>query len=108
MSNQFFYFQLKFIPKIGYTFTGEREVVVEVPKDLVHRKLSEIINENPSEKAIALDLARRAALGTFPTVQERVEGLYHEDAIWYENRPPVMNEQPCDHEENGARAWRIA
>jgi len=83
-------------------------VVVEVPKDLVHRKLSEIINENPSEKAIALDLARRAALGTFPTVQERVEGLYHEDAIWYENRPPVMNEQPCDHEENGARAWRIA
>src|SRR5260370_37925725 len=108
MSNQFFYFQLKFIPKIGYTFTVEREVVVEVPKDLVHRKQSEIINENPSEKAIALDLARRAALGTFLTVEERVVGLYHEAAIWYEDRPPVMNERPCDHEENGTRAWRIA
>jgi hypothetical protein len=81
--------------------------LLKFPKDLVHRKLSEIINENPSEKAIALDLARGAALGTFPTVQEGVAGLYHEDAIWYENRPPVMNEQPCDHEENGTRAWRI-
>jgi hypothetical protein len=102
---------LKFIPKSGLkelSMTRQHGAVVEVPKDLVQRKQSEIINANPSEKAIALDLARRVALGTFPTVQERVEGLDHEDAIWYENRPPVMNEQPCDHEENGARAWRIA
>ena len=98
MSDQFFYFQLKFIPKIGYTFTDEREVVVEVPKDLVQRKQSEIINENPRESAIALDLARRAALGTFPTVEERVVGLYHEDAIWCEKRPPIMNERHFDNE----------
>ena len=108
MSDQFFYLRLKFTPRIGHTFTDEREVVVEVPKDLVQRKQSEIINENRREKAIALDLARRAGLGTFPTVEERVVGLYHEDAIWYENQPPVMNERPCDHEENGTRAWRIA
>ena len=38
MSEQFFYLQLKFIPKIGHTFTDEREVVVEVSKDLVQRK----------------------------------------------------------------------
>jgi hypothetical protein len=46
--------------------------MVEVPKDLVQRKQSEIINDNPREKVIVLDLARRAALGTFPSVPERV------------------------------------
>ena len=110
MSSRFFYVQLKFIPKSGLKelpTSKQHGTVVEVPKDLVHRKQSEIINENPREKAIALDLARRAALGTFPTVEERVVGLYHEDAIWYEDRPPVVNERPCDHEENGTRAWRI-
>jgi len=110
MNSQFFYVQLKFRPKIendSVPMTKQHEAVVEVPKDLVQRKQSEIINENLSEKAIALDLARRAALGTFPTVEERVAGLYHEDAMWYENRPPVMYERPCDHEENGTRAWRI-
>ena len=88
--------------------TKQHGAVVEVPKDLVQRQRSEIKNENPSEKAIALDLARKAALSTFPTVEERVVGLYHEDAIWYEEKPPVMNERPCDNEENGTRAWRIA
>ena len=110
MSSRFFYIQLKFTPKIRTSSaprTKQHGAVVEVPKDLVQRKRSEIINENPSEKAIALDLARRAALGTFLTVEELVVGLYHEDAIWYENRPPVMNERPCDHGENGTRAWRI-
>jgi hypothetical protein len=63
MSEQFFYVELKFIPKI-VTIAGailhQREVVVEVPKDLLHGKQSELVDEN----AIALDLARRAALGT--------------------------------------------
>jgi hypothetical protein len=111
MSTRFFYVQLKFIPKIrAYSVprTKQHGAVVEVPKDLVRRKQSEIINDHRSWKAIALDLARRAALGTFPTVKERVVGLYHEDAIWYEDRPPAMNERPCDNEENGTRAWRIA
>jgi hypothetical protein len=100
--------RVKFTPRIRTIgLRKQHEAVVEVPKDLVQRKQSEVINENPNEKAIALDLARRAALGTFPTVEERVVGLYHEDAIWYENRPPVMNERPCDNEENGTKAWRI-
>jgi hypothetical protein len=110
MSSRFFYVQLRFIPKSGLKELPMRKqhgAVVEVSKDRVQHKRSEIINENRSDKAIALDLARRAALGTFPTVEERVVGLYHEDAIWYENRPPVMNERPCDNEENGTRAWRI-
>ena len=111
MSSRFFYVELKFIPKSGLKglpMTKQHGAVVEVPKDLVQRKQSEIVNGNFREKAIALDLARRAALGTFPTVEERVVGLYHEDAIWYEDRPPVMDQRPCDHEENGIRAWKIA
>ena len=111
MSSRFFYIQLKFTPKIR-TYSAPRTkrhgAVVEVPKDLVQRKRSENINENPSEKAIALDLARKAALGTFPTEAERVVDLYEEDPpIWYPDRPPVMNERPCDHEQNGTRAWRV-
>jgi hypothetical protein len=107
MSNQFFYIELKFTPKIrkdAILIPLQREVVVEVPKDLVHSSQS----ESTHEKATAIDLARRAALMTFPTVAERVVGLYEEDPpIWYEDRPHVMNERPCDHEENGLRAWRM-
>ena len=104
MSEQFFYVELKFIPKI-VTIAGailpQREVVVEVPKDLLHGKQSELVDGN----ATALDLARRAALGTFP---EQIPGLYDEEVpTWHEHRPLVVNERPCDHEGNGIRAWRI-
>ena len=91
VSDQFFYLQLKFTPKIGHTFTDEREVVVEVPKDLVQRK-SESIKECLRE-VVALGLARSAALGTFPTEAERAVDLYDEDPpIWYyDRRPSVAN-----------------
>ena len=111
MSSRFFYVQLKFIPKMGIDrvpVITQHEAVVEVPKDLVQRKQSETTSENSREKVIVLELARRAALGTFPTVEERVVGLYHEDAIWLADRPRVINERPCDNEDNGTRAWRIA
>jgi hypothetical protein len=110
MSEQYFYVRLKFSPKIGFrtgSFTKQHEAVVEVPKDLVQRKQSELINENPREKAIALDFARRAALAIFSKGTERVIWPYDEDALWCEDRHPVMNERPCDHEKNGTRAWRI-
>ena len=107
MSSQFFYVQLKFIPKMGIDrvpVITQHEAVVEVPKDLLHGKQSELVDEN----AIALDLAKSAALGTFPTEAERVVDLYDEDPpIWCHDRPPVMNERPCDHEEDGIRAWKI-
>lgn len=106
MSDQFFYLQLKFTPKIGHTFTDEREVVVEVPKDLVQRK-SESINESLRE-VIAVSLARSAALGTFPTESERTAEVYDEaPPNWYSERHQIMNERACDYEENGTRAWRI-
>jgi hypothetical protein len=108
MSEQFFYVELKFIPKIvtiAEAILRQREVVVEVPKDLLHGKQSELLDGN----ATALDLARRAALGTFPTLPERVVGLYDEESpIWFEERHQVMNDRPCDYEENGTRAWKIA
>jgi hypothetical protein len=81
-------------------------VVVEVPKALVQRK-SESIDESLKE-VLALGLAKGAALGTFPTEAERAVDLYDEGPpIWHPDRPPVMNERPCDHEENGTRAWKI-
>jgi hypothetical protein len=111
MSEQFFYVHLKFIPKIvtlEVPILRQREVVVEVSKSLVQHRQSEL-REDPGEKAIALDIARRAALGTFPTVAERILGLYDEEApSWHEHRHQVMNERPCDNEENSTRAWRIA
>jgi hypothetical protein len=91
---------------MGHTFTDEREVFVEIPKKLVQRR-SESVNESLKE-VIALDLANRAALSTFPTDAERVVDLYDEGPpIWYSDRPPIMNERLCDHEENGIRTWRI-
>ena len=111
MSEQFFYVHLKFIPKIvtlEVPILRQREVVVEVSKRLVQHSQSKLLNENPGEKEIALDLARRVALDTFPTVAGRILGLYDEAVpTWHEQRHHVMNERPCDHEENGTRAWRI-
>jgi hypothetical protein len=61
------------------------EAVAEVPKDLVQREQSENTSENSRERVIVLELARRAALGAFPTVPARLVGLYDEDQpIWYE------------------------
>jgi hypothetical protein len=88
MSDQFFYLQLKFIPKIGHTFTEEREVVVEVPRDLVQRK-SESINEGLRE-VVALELAKSAALSTFPTDAERALDLYDEAPPTYSDSIMAM------------------
>ena len=105
MNDQFFYLELNFTPKFGtriYRNTSEHKVAVEVPKDLVRRKRSEFLNATVREKTIALNLARGAAVRTFSD-----EARSGEDAIWCDSRPSVMNERPCDHEENGTRVWRI-
>ena len=110
MSEQYFYLRFKFTPRFGIRtvpITKQREAVVEVPKELVQRKQSESINENPREKAIALDFARRAALATFSTGPERIVWPYDEDALWCADRHPVMYERPCDYEDHGTKAWKI-
>jgi len=80
-------------------------VIVEVPKDLAERKESEIRDE-VLRKVFALDLARSAALRTFPTAEQNIK-LYEQGPTWLDERVSVMNERPCDYAENGVRAWRI-
>jgi hypothetical protein len=69
--------------------------VVEVPKNLVRQKRSELIGQNLSEKALALELARQAALATLSTDAEPVVWPCDEEALWYEDRPYVMDEKAC-------------
>jgi len=101
-SEQFFYVHLKFT----------QEIVVEVPRGLLNQRQSDLVGKGFTEKALALALARDVALkmaSRFPAIGERAAGLYDEDPpIWYEYRHRVMNQRPCDHEERGIRAWKIA
>ena len=115
MSEQFFYVHLKFTPKsvsLAASIGSPHEIVVEVPRGLLNQRQSDLVGQDFSEKAIALDLARDVALkteGPFPAIGERAAGLYDEDPpIWYEYRHRVMNQRPCNHEERGIRAWKIA
>ena len=100
-----------FTPKTGtgtVSLTRRYTAVVEVLNDLVHRKQSESANQNLREKTIALDLARQAALSTFAICGEQVSPPYDEDALWYEERPHVLDERPCDHDQGGVKVWKMA
>jgi hypothetical protein len=111
LSDNVFVVRFIFTPKIesnSVPYTRRYAAVVEIPKNLVQRRRSELIGRDLSEKAIALDLARQAAFATLSTGTEPVAWPCHEDALWYEDRPNVMDEKPHDHEENGVRVWTIA
>jgi hypothetical protein len=106
-----FIVRLIFTPKTGIgrvPLTRHYTALVEVRDDLVHRKQSDSANQNLREKTIALDLARQAALSTFAINGEQVSWPYDEDALWYEERPHVMDQRPCDHEQGGVKVWKIA
>jgi hypothetical protein len=111
MSEQFLYPQFNFTSKAkaGKIEAIEQcQVVVEVPKDLVPSEHSKSLTGTTEEKIFALGIARMTALGTFPQIGERVNEMYEEGVpLWREERHPVMNERPCDHEDSGIRAWRI-
>ena len=109
MSKQFLYVHLKYTPKsvsLAAPIGNPHEIVVEVPRGLMRQ--SNLVGQDFTEKAIALDLARDVALKTaspFPAIGGRAAGLYDEDPpIWYEYPHRVMNQRPCDHEERGIRA----
>jgi hypothetical protein len=105
-----FIVRLIFTPKTGtgtVPLPRHFTAVVEVLNDLVHRKQSDSANQNLREKTIALDLARQAALSTFAISGEQVSWPYDEDALWYEERPHVMDERPCDHEQGGVKVWKM-
>ncbi len=111
MSKQFLYAQLSFTHQTtrGTIATAHQsEVMVEVPKDLIHCEHPESPTGNDEEKIIALEMATVSALSTLPVLEAQraiqyVSGI----PIWHKERPPVMNERPCDQEKNGIRAWRI-
>jgi hypothetical protein len=109
LSDDVFVVRLIFSPNreiITVPFIRQFAAVVEVPKNLVHQRRSELIGQNLSEKAIALNLARRAALAALSTGAEPVVWPCDEDALWYEDRPYVMDEKAHDHEENGVKVWK--
>ena len=115
MSEQFFYVHLKLTPKsvsLTAPIGNPHEIVVEVLRGLLNQRQSVLVGQDFTEKAIALDLARDVALKTatpFPAIGKRAAGLYDEDPpIWYEYRHRVTNQRPCNHEERGIRAWKIA
>jgi hypothetical protein len=112
MSKQFLYAQLNITHQTtrGTIVTAyESEVMVEVPKDLIHCEHPESRTGNDEEKTIALEIARVSALSTLPSVDDRIAVIHDAGSpIWLEDRPHVMNERPCDHEKNGIRAWRTA
>jgi len=67
------------------------EIVVEVPRRLLDQRQSDLVGQDFTEKAIALDVALMTAT-PFPAIGERAAGLYDEDRpIRYENRHRVMN-----------------
>jgi hypothetical protein len=111
MSEQFLYAQFNFTSKTKadkIEAVEQCEVVVEVPKDLVPCQHSKSLTGTAEEKMLALKMARMTALGTFPQIGERAAEMYDEGVpFWREERHPMMNERPCDHEQSGIRAWRI-
>ncbi len=85
MSEQFFYVHLKFTPKslsLAAPIGNPHEIVVEVPRGLLNQRQLDLVGQDFTEKAIALDIARDVALKTatpFPGIGERAAGLYDED-----------------------------
>ena len=60
MSAQFFYVHLKFTPKsvsLAAPIGSANEIVVEVPKGLINQRQSDVVGQDFTEKAIALDHA---------------------------------------------------
>jgi hypothetical protein len=108
MSEEFFYVEFVFTPKRGSRIDRQR-VAVEIPKCLVVKQLAASGDGKSEERLIVLKLANSAARAAFRNASEMEEAgfPYHEDAIWYEEKRPIMKERPCDLSENGMNVWLI-
>ena len=84
MSEQFFYVHLKFTPKsisLAAPIGSPHEILL-ISEGLLNQRQSDVVGQDFTEKATALDLARDVALKTaspFPAIGERAAGLYDED-----------------------------
>ena|ERR1700749_502024 len=105
MTEKFYYIELTFTSKQAYI---RWQAVVEVPNAFVLRQKKELTNKDRRDKAVALSLAREVALTAFSAGANRVACPHDEDALWYDERPSLVDERDCDHEENDIRVWRIS
>jgi hypothetical protein len=77
MSEQFFYVHLKFTPKsvsLAAPIGNPHEIVVEVPRGLLNQRQLDLVGQDFTEKAIALDIARDVALKTATPFPATVRG----------------------------------
>ena len=109
MNEQFFYAEFKLLPKRGVvtvSVSKAQEVVLEVPRKLIEDWKRENPERELTDQAIAADIARVVvadAISSFPDLPAYEFGV----PTWLEERHPVMNARPCDHHDNGIRAWVI-
>ncbi len=109
MSEQFLYVEFWLRPKSGVTTlpsSKARQVVIEVPRRLIEDWKRENPDLNVAETTIAADIARVVALDAMSSLPTTVE--YEIDVPKFiDERHLVMNERPCDHHDNGIRAWVV-
>ena len=109
MSEQFLYVEFRLRPKSGITILPPREaqqVVIEVPRKLIEDWKRENPDSNVADMTIGADIARVVAVDAMSSLPGSLE--YEIDVpTWIDQRHSVMNERPCDHHDNGIRAWLV-
>jgi hypothetical protein len=109
VSEQFFYLQFGLKPKKtipGLPVDQRQEVVLEVPRKLIEDWKGENPDQHPTDESIAAEIARVVANFTaFAKVD--LKAYEFELPQWLPQRALVMNTRPCDHHDNGIRAWLL-
>jgi hypothetical protein len=108
VNEQFFYLQFGIRPKNAVLLPvgNAQEVALEVPRKLIEDWKEENPNQKVSDESIAAEIARVVVMDTAFPGTNRPECEF-DGPNWLERRPPVMNARPCDHHDNGIRAWSI-
>jgi hypothetical protein len=109
VSEQFFYLQFRLKPKTtlpGLSIDKMQEVVLEVPRKLIEDWKEENPDQGMTDESIAAEIARVVAIYTaFAEVD--LQEYEFEQPRWLQQRALVMNTRPCDHHDNGIRAWLL-
>jgi hypothetical protein len=102
MSEQFCYLQFSLNPKSG---SGDnRQVALELPLSLIEDWKAEKPDQHLTDQSIAVEIAKVVALDSVLTFPHRCEYEFV-DTNLFDERHRVMNARPCDHHDNGIRAW---
>jgi hypothetical protein len=91
--------------------TGNETVAVELPVKHVADWKIERPHLKLSEEEIGIELAQASAIAAtrkfLPLTNSPLKEREIHSPIFLSQRLPVMNERPCDYEDNGIRAWFI-